>query len=235
MQMMNIYAVENKLQIPLGTSSDSYQASYFIAQGNGPGNWRWPTWGPLYKANMMKSPKVMYCPSETRNYHMYDAGPENAWKPENPAGNLNDGLRAGYFLRPFSESYRPVLWRSTAPFTPVDNKNTPVFEWSPYPRLSKMKRVAIAADIFGAPVRINQRHLKGFNVAYADTSAEWVERKALTNDLPTSIQLYGNPAPGSTKTIPANAFENLAMDDTTSNVQNPLMQACWEMLDKRSK
>jgi len=236
MQMMNIYAVENKQQIPLGTSSDSYQASYFIAQGNSTATWRWPTWGPLYKAGLMKSPKYMYCPSETRNYHMYDAGPENAWKPENPAGNLNDGLRAAYFLRPFSETYQPVLWRSTAPFTPVDNKNYPAatpFIWSPYPRLSKMKRVAIAADIFGAPVRINQRHLKGFNVAYADTSAEFVDRKTLTNDLPKSVDLYGNPAKNTV--IPANAFENLALDDTTSNVQNPLMQACWEMLDKRSK
>ena len=236
MQMMNIYAAENKQQIPLGTSSDSYQASYFIAQGNGPANIRWPTWGPLYKANLMKSPRYMYCPSETRSYHMYDSGPENSWKPENPAGNLNDGLRAAYFLRPFSETYQPVLWRSSAPFTPVDNKNYPAatpFVWAPYPRLSKMKRAALAADIFGAPVRINQRHAKGFNVGYADSSAEWVERKALTNDLPKQVNLYGSPT--RVTQIPVNAFESIGSDDTTSNSQNPLMQACWEMLDRRAK
>ena len=232
LQMTHIYASENKLQIPLGTTGDVYQVSYFIAQGNNPANFRWPTWEPLYKANLMRSPKYMYCPSENRSYHMYD-GEENRWKPENPAGNLNDGLRAGYYLRPFAENYRPVLWRSGAPFTPVDNKNTPVFEWSPYPRLSKMKRVAIATDIFGFPVRINQRHRTGFNVAYADSSAEWIERKALTNDLPKSIPQYGNTA--KMVDIPAGAFEAVGTNDATSNTHNNLMQACWAMLDRRSK
>jgi hypothetical protein len=46
---------------------------------------------------------------------MYDTGPDNAWLPDNPAPNLNQGLRAGYFLRPFTETYQPVRWRSTSP------------------------------------------------------------------------------------------------------------------------
>ena len=47
-----------------------------------------------------------------------------------------------------------------------------------------MHRIAIAADIFSNPIRITQRHTKGFNAAYADGSANWVERDALTRDLP---------------------------------------------------
>jgi len=236
MQMMHVYAAQNQQQIPLGTSSDSYQTSYFIAQGNSITTWRWPTWGPLYKAGLMKEPRYMYCPSENRGYHMYDTAPDNSWKPENPAGNLNDGLRAAYYLRPCSATYQPVLWRSAAPFTPVDNKNFPAanpFVWAPYPRISKMKRVAIAADIFANPIRIQQRHTTGFNVAYADGSATWIERRALSNDLPKTVNLYGNPT--NQQTIAANAFENLQMDDTTSNARNPLMQAIWEMLDNRGK
>jgi prepilin-type processing-associated H-X9-DG protein len=235
MQMMAIYAAENKQQIPMGTSSDVYQTSYFIAQGNSVTNWRWPTWGPLYKANLVKSPKYLYCPSETRSYHMFE-GEDNRWKPDNPAGNLNDGLRAGFYLRPCSATYQPVLWRSTSPFTPVDNKNYPAaspFVWAPYPRISKMKRTAIAADIFGFPVRINQRHQKGFNVAYADGSATWCEREALKNDLPKSVNLYGNPA--NATAIAANAFEAMGLNDATSATNNPLMQAIWEMLDTRGK
>src|SRR5690348_4123109 len=49
MQMMNIYAAENKQQITLGCNSDSYQGSYLVAINTG-ADVRWPTWGPLYKA-----------------------------------------------------------------------------------------------------------------------------------------------------------------------------------------
>src|SRR5690349_7441094 len=70
MHIVLIYATENKQQIPLGTSSDSYQTSYFIAQGKDLSSWRWPTWGPLYKAGLMKDPRYLYCPSENRGYHM---------------------------------------------------------------------------------------------------------------------------------------------------------------------
>src|SRR5439155_10924281 len=64
-QMMNIYAAENKQQIPLGCNSDSYQGSYNVAILSGT-EVRWPTWGPLYRANLLKEPRYLYCPSETR-------------------------------------------------------------------------------------------------------------------------------------------------------------------------
>ena len=84
MQMMNVYAVQNHDQIPLGTAGDSYQSSYFISRNNG-GTVNWPGWGPLYKAGLMKEPRYLYCPSENRGYHMYDTEPDNRWRPENPA------------------------------------------------------------------------------------------------------------------------------------------------------
>ena len=237
MQMMNIYAVQNHDQIPLGCAGDSYQSSYFIARTNS-GTPNWPGWGPLYKAGLMKEPRYLFCPSENRGYHMYDSAPDNSWKPDDPSGNLNNSLRAAYFLRPCLATYQPVLWLSSAPFTPVDNKPpysaANPFVWAPFPKISKMKRAAIAADIFANPIRIQQRHTIGFNVAYADGSATWVLRKALTNDLakPATVNLYGrNPA--NTQSFPA--FESLGTDDSTSNAQNPLMQAIWEMLDNRAK
>ncbi len=149
-QAIAIYATENKSQIPLGTNSDGYQASYFIAIRVG-SETRWPTWGVLYKSNYMKSPQYFYCPSETRGYHMYDSAPDNSWRPEDPTGDLSNDLRAGYLLRPCDASYRPVLWPAAAGSAgapPVDNKNTPTFTWSPYPKLSKMKRVARWPRVF---------------------------------------------------------------------------------------
>ena len=231
MQMMQLYATENKQQIPLGCTSDVYQTSYFIAIGTG-ANVRWPSWGPLYRAGYLTDPRFLYCPSENMGYHQYDSAPDNAWLPNDPGANLNDGLRAGFFLRPFTETYQPVLWRSTSPFTPVDNKNTPHHEWRPYPKIGRMKRVALAADIFSNPYRITQRHKTSFNVAYADGSAENVPRDTLKNDLPESVDLYGNPK--TKRTVAPGAFEAIQTDATGAS-HNPVMQAIWEMLDRRGR
>jgi prepilin-type N-terminal cleavage/methylation domain-containing protein/prepilin-type processing-associated H-X9-DG protein len=242
MQAMFIYAAENKQQITLGTNSDSYQASYFIAISTGTET-RWPGWGPLYKGRMMREPRYLYCPSEVRSYHLFD-GSDNRWLPEDPSDpvkNLNRGLRAGYFLRPCTADYRPVLWYSgtppnpaLGPAPPVDNKNYPSnqpFVYHPYPRISQMKRAAIAADIFSAPTRVQQRHVKGINVAYADGSAVWVEREALTREVPKTVRLYGVTT---TQTMPV-AFESLTDNFPATSTGNPVMQAIWEMLDRRGK
>ena len=230
MQMMHLYASENKQQIPLGCNGDDYQTSYHVARGVPP-DVRWPTWGPLYKANLLKTPQILYCPSENRDYHQFDS-PNNRWKPDDPTGNDNNFVRAAFFLRPFYVDYRPVLWRSAAgsrPAPPVDNKNSPAFEWSPYPRLSRMKRSAIAADIFSNPQRIRQRHVKGINVAYADGSAVWVETRALTRNLTPTVMLYGTQS----RQVPQGAFDALTENTGASN--NHVMQAVWEMLDRDAR
>jgi prepilin-type N-terminal cleavage/methylation domain-containing protein/prepilin-type processing-associated H-X9-DG protein len=230
-QMMQLYAGQNREQIPLGTASSVYQDSYAIAYNTG--TVCWPCWGPLYKAGLMKDPRFMYCPSENRGYHMYDSAPDNSWKPDDPTGNLNGRLRAAYFLRPCSAAYKPVEWRvNGAPYTPTDNLSAHPGDWLPYPKMSKMKRVAIAADIFSNPTRITQRHKDGFNVAYADGSASWVLRGALSTDLPKTINLYGDPT---NTTIAANAFDALGTNDTTAAANNAVMQAVWQMLDNRAK
>src|SRR5687768_11858103 len=54
-QMFLIYAHDNKRQIPLGTRSNVYMESYWIRR-DGDSSIRWVTWGPLYRAGLMKSP-----------------------------------------------------------------------------------------------------------------------------------------------------------------------------------
>ncbi|MEA2707879.1 MAG: hypothetical protein QOF78_480 [Phycisphaerales bacterium] len=247
MQLQNIYAAENLQQFALGSNSASYQGSYVVSVAISPTDVRWPGFGVLYKANLLKSPKILYCPSEVRDYHMFDSGSMNAWTPEDPNTNTpGKTVRAGYFLRPFTADYRPVLWYAgppapgLGPAPPVDNKNFPAakpFVYAPYPKLSKMKRAAVVADIFSGPMRIQQRHEKGINIAFADGSAEWVERKALTNDLPASVRLYGLTT---TQTPLPAKFEDL--DDAFGKTKtggtvdcNVVMQAVWEMLDRRGK
>ena len=115
-QMMLIYAVDNNQQIPLGTSGNNYQGAYLIASSPAP-NTRWPCWGPLYKARLMKDPRYMYCPSDVSTYHQYN-GPQNAWRPDDPKApdDLNNDLRAGYYLRPCDANYKPVEWRASSYF-----------------------------------------------------------------------------------------------------------------------
>jgi prepilin-type processing-associated H-X9-DG protein/prepilin-type N-terminal cleavage/methylation domain-containing protein len=231
MQMMIIYSVQNHDQIPLGTASNVYQDAYAIAYNNG--TVCWPCWGALYKSGFMKNPKYMYCPSENRTYHMYDTAPDNVWRPDDPTGNLNNRLRAGYFLRPCSATYKPIEWRvNGAPYTPTDNLSLHPSDWLPYPRISKMKRVAIAADIFATPTRITQRHKDGFNVAFADGSVSWLQRGSLSHDLPNTISLYGDPT---NTAIAANAFDALGSNDATASSNNAVMQAVWQMLDTSAR
>jgi len=231
MQMMLIYGVQNHDQIPLGTASNVYQDAYAIAYNNG--TTCWPCWGPLYKAGFVKNPKYLYCPSENRTYHMYDTAPDNVWRPDDPTGNLNNRLRAGYFLRPCSATYKPIEWRvNGAPYTPTDNLSLHPSDWLPYPRISKMKRVAIAADIFATPTRITQRHKDGFNVAFADGSVTWVQRGSLSHDLPKTINLYGDSA---NTAIASNAFDALGSNDATTASNNAIMQAVWQMLDTSAR
>src|SRR5205823_2565532 len=107
--------------------------------------------------------------------------------------------------------------------------------WAPYPRISKMKRVAIAADIFSTPTRLAQRHQTGINVVYSDGSAVWVDRKALTNDLPAYVFMYGWYKPGQQirTNITAGSFEKLGDSFGSAKNINPIMQGIWQMLDKR--
>ena len=242
-QMLNIYAAENKQQIPIGCQTNgtapSYQGAYNLARGIPPAV-SWPAFGALYKARMLKEPRYMYCPSDTSPYHQFDTGTWNYWKPEDPSGNDNGSLRGGYFARPFDADYRMVGWLTSAPYTPLDHKTWPAVLgspnpkawWAPYPRISKMKRVTVSSDIFSTPWRLNQRHNKGINVLYADGSADWVERKALTNDIPKSVKLYGKTTPLTAWTTP---FESLPDAFVAEVPGNTIMQAIWEMLDTRAK
>ena len=234
-QMLNIYAAENAQQIPIGVNGTNYQGSYSVATGTPP-NVTWPGFGAFYKARMLKEPRYLYCPSDTSPYHQFDTGPWNNWRPEEPNLNTNGSVRSGYFARPCDANYLPVLWigadapRDSYNWPDVGGFPNPRSWWKPYPRFSKMKRVAIASDIFATPWRLNQRHNKGINVLYADGSANWVERKALTTDIPKQVRLYGKTTTYTNVTL---QFESLP--DTFVSNANPLMQAIWEMLDTRAK
>lgn len=243
-QIMNLYANENRQQISLGclgsSAGPNYQYNYTISRwdtGLTPAQTRYVVWGPYYRAGYMRSPEAMYCPSDAGQFYGYGAD-QNYWKPDDPRGNLHDELRAGYVLRPFDVTYpyRPITW-----FTGTD-KNVPfddrsafpiVIRWSPFPKLNKMKNVAVAVDVISTPHRVEIRHKKGVNVLYANGSANWVDREAFTKSIRKQQRLYG-PSQPLTNITAANEFENLPHNFVGLNAQ-ATMQAIWEMFDLRGK
>jgi prepilin-type N-terminal cleavage/methylation domain-containing protein/prepilin-type processing-associated H-X9-DG protein len=233
-QIMLVYANANKDQIPLGTIKQRYQEAYWLRLSN-----RWPTWGVLYQAKLMKGPQAFYCPSAADPFHVYN-GLQNAWEPE------TNNVRGGYYLRPMAHDGTPVIWRDTSsaqqnpPAPPVVNDSLPNtdpnnFVWSPYPRLSKLKGRALSADIFATPHRIAWRHVKGINVLYADGSAKWILRDLFMtrtggNKLPATWKPPANTGWSAT-VVP---FDNNMPQNfpANSSADNGTMACIWELLDR---
>lgn len=199
-QAMLIYANLNHDQITLGGLKNVEQENYDLWISGSVK--QWAMWGPLYNSGLMKAPKVFYCPSETSNYYDYDAV-DNPYKPGLGPPDCPSRVRLGYGLRTFTfdvlpgknpndpdpatgaMAYRGVRWLMSGQpvFPPVDD-NTTAREWSPMPKLARMKHAAIVADIFSDAARgIDSRHKKGLNVLYADGSARWVDRSLIADEL----------------------------------------------------
>ena len=236
-QMFLIYAHDNKRQIPLGTRSNIYLESYWIRRDNG-GAIRWITWGPLYRAGLMKAPQYMYCPSAADPYHQYN-GPSNAFDRITAATAQGNGygVRAGYYLRPMDGAGVPVLWRDAsgeAGAAPPIGPPPGNLEWRPYPKLDKMKNRALAADIFATPHRIRWRHVRGINTLYSDGSAKWIQKEVFTtaqwgNKLPASW----TPPPGSGWPSAVIPWDNNMPQDLPGGASGNGTAACiWELLDR---
>ena len=187
-------------------------------------NGRYPTWGPLYLAGLLKEPRYLFCPSAADPFHSCN-GPENPSRPE--TGNT----RGGYFLRPRHYDGTPVLWRTTATSPhapPVDAMNPNQTEWRPYPKLSKLRSRALASDIFSTPHRINWRHVKGINVLYADGSGKWQDRGAF-NRLPDSWTLPRGVSATAGWNTDVAVFNGMQQNFTAGATSNGTMAAIWEI------
>jgi len=229
-QMFHLYAAANRDQISLGVRSNVYQDNYEIryTQAN-----QYISWGPYFKAGFAKQPQYWYCPSSNQDiFHEFN-GAENAWRVD-AQGEL-PWVRAGYGLRPMAHDGRPILWKTGAyPIQDpmVDGANVP---WAPWPKLSRFKNRALAADIFATKHRVNWRHKKGINVAYSDGSARWYETRPF-HDLPTTWKVpigasnwgaVGSSLPVADWDTVQQGFVNV-----TTGGGNGMMASCWELLDR---
>jgi prepilin-type N-terminal cleavage/methylation domain-containing protein len=222
-QMMHLYAADYKGQVSLGTRGNVYQENYVIRYTQPD---LYISWGPYFKANLMKAPKVMYCPTSTQDLH-YDYNSENnPWKVDKATGELTSYTRAGYGLRPMNFDQRPVLWRSGPPYGPPQDASSPAKVYGTLPKLSQFKNRAMASDLFSSPSRVLLRHKKVVNVLYSDGSAKTNDVKEFES-LPTTWKMPPGTQGWSTN-IPA--WKGLA--ESFSPANNGTMAAIWERLDR---
>jgi len=223
-----------------GEKQFAYMASW-DAGGPTPNGTRWQFipvgMGQLAYARLTQTPQAFYCPKESDTQFMFDAQPPgnagNLWHfyndPPSPrqTGPGRMHCRLGYLARP-TGAY------------PLDGTLVPELEtapntWTPgYPKFSRLKNKAIAADLFMRPMDVERVHKNGINVLYANGSAQWIDRKLLEQPLPniasfnqwSNIKITANDPDGI----------NTAYDFTFLRVNAGGRETgLWVELDKASK
>jgi type II secretory pathway pseudopilin PulG len=185
-----MYANDNKDQIPIGYEGTSPWTGYFLCQVGT----SYPLMGCLYKADLLTSPETFYCPAQVDPRFQFNT-PDNKWPPPTPGVHT----RVGYTCRP------TISWVNGVPANKVAMS-----------RMSDMKSKAVLADIVGIPMSspdYTSVHHRQLNVLYGDRSAHSVNQ-SYYKDLQKTIEGYNTSgAPLSTyideNDVGANALWNV--------------------------
>ena len=155
----HLYALENKDAVPLGHRSVSKQFNSMVYSSTALPAGRWVLFGLLYQAKQIRSPEILFCPSEGNPKFMYNTD-VNSWPApgETPQANV----QTGYGARP-AVQLPDDLASAPADFV--------------MPRLSRFKNKAIFADLTAARMRVITRHRVGANVLYGHGGSSWVPLK----------------------------------------------------------
>jgi prepilin-type N-terminal cleavage/methylation domain-containing protein len=204
---LRLYAAQNKDQIPLGYM-DQHQFSYWVNWRNSNGT-KVIGLGLVAMTKNMQNPKAFYCPTVDFDPRWMYNTTENPWPPfENvpnhplfqypPVPATAEHTHINYMLRPIA------CWPSSS--KPTANR-TDYRHWMPYlssdwtepdftnpnhdprkfgfPKLSKLKNVAIISDLIRFRSDVQRGHKKGINVLYANGSGQWINlQRYMKNPLP---------------------------------------------------
>jgi prepilin-type N-terminal cleavage/methylation domain-containing protein/prepilin-type processing-associated H-X9-DG protein len=155
-----LYAQNFDDQIPIGYDGPNAEQadSYVHNSAAPPGSPATTLFGLLMDANLMTSPQVFYCPSESNPLYQFNT-PQNPWPPTSGIDTV-----VAYGCRPV------IYWANSAVPAPM-------------PRLTKMKSLALVADIVSTTSIVGARHSSGVNTLYGDGSAHYVDKGAFAADL----------------------------------------------------
>jgi prepilin-type N-terminal cleavage/methylation domain-containing protein len=155
------YAQANRDQVPIGYRAGRKQFNSMIWSNTSN---QYVLFGLLYRARLMQTPQVFFCPTENNQQSMYNT-PTNPW-PSGSDGNPTINGWCGYAARADMEI--------------IDDQADSKFE---LPRLKRFRNEAILADLIATPERVTTRHNRGINVMYGTGAARWVERRAFDDQL----------------------------------------------------
>lgn len=164
-----MYAADNKDQIPIGYAGGMGWTGYFLCDSGT----SYPIMGCLYKGGYLKTPAAFYCPSQVDERFMFNT-PQNPWPPP----KAGDHTRVGYTCRP------SIQWTSGKPVGQM-------------PKRAKLKSKALLTDIMGIPLsspEYTNVHHTSLNVLYGDWSARSVP-KQIYQPFQKQIESVGFSAP----------------------------------------
>ncbi|MGN6367515.1 MAG: prepilin-type N-terminal cleavage/methylation domain-containing protein [Phycisphaerae bacterium] len=164
------YAQENDDEVPIGYRTVSKQFNSMIYSATAG---RWVLFGLFItndytKSPYIKTPKLLYCPSQTNSKFMLNTA-DNPWPLPGIAPTAN--IQAGYCTRPSPLANDPDHGGKQIP---DDLANPGMLQPPLLPRLHDFQNAAIFADLTAAANRVATGHVTGNNVLYADGSAHWV-------------------------------------------------------------
>ena len=156
------YAQMHRDQVPLGYRAGRKQFNSMIYSSTA---MRYVSFGWLYTAGLIPTPRVFFCPSENNPQSMFDT-PDNPWPP-GPDGDPTKQGYSGYGARP-----EVNLPDDPADYTPLT-----------LPRLNRFRSRAIFADLTALPARVETRHRSGVNVLFGHGGASWIPRNSFDEHL----------------------------------------------------
>ena len=187
--IFNIYAYNYNDRIPIGYHTNGW-TGYMIKEKD-----YWSILGPLYKSDLIKDPKALYCTNQPDPRFQFNTK-ENPWPPG--SGSV-DYWRIGYQVRP------AISWDAT-PINKqfIPNKNL-------WPKMSDTKLSAFMACVTGIPTTstgngvLTPPHQDFINVLYGDFSARPIpsKSKVIWTNL---IQINNTSNPGLTFYLPPNGL-----------------------------
>jgi prepilin-type N-terminal cleavage/methylation domain-containing protein len=179
---MVMYAQQYKDVVPLGYSGNApgaKQNNYFLSRDGGAAGVRLVNMGVFFAANLLREGKgtALFCPGVNHPSHMYDNPPDNLWPP------TLETTRCAYSVRPLDD----VIWQASAP-VPISKRDgvTP----ADMPKLTRLRDMAIVADITSSPTRVDTCHVQGFNVLYSHGGAHWFDRKKVETPLQACLGAF---------------------------------------------
>jgi prepilin-type N-terminal cleavage/methylation domain-containing protein/prepilin-type processing-associated H-X9-DG protein len=153
-QALSLYSNEYHDHVPLGHIEDEFQWNYTANFANSSSAFVTHI-GLLKDAKLLQAPQTFYCPSEADPQWVFNT-PENPWPFVTVPSATAHHTRLGFGTRPGWSWTKGGGWPD------------------PMPRLTKMKNLAVVADLLIGPTYVKNRHRRGVNVGYGDGSAHWV-------------------------------------------------------------